>query len=327
MRRTLLLMIVLLSADRAVAQLVASTPGGVVVAHDGRIALGGRWSAEGVRTATAIVTSPDRVAVLDALHNQAVVVELATGLSRRSNTSETPIAAAFLGDELWVLARDARLVENGERRIAVGADPAFLAAAAGKLYVYSRAAGVLEEIDGGRVSRRLSVAPFASDLEIAGTTAYLVYPRNARIRTVDLASMKESGEIAVGAVPVDVAIAGGGSAITAPVLAVADPSAKRVWMTESTQSTAKAVARGFLRGFLGLGLFGSRSSAFPTGIDRVLTRGNRWIAWDASSGTLYRFTGRTSSVIATGVPRGAFALTPDGVAWWNGTSVAQSDFR
>jgi hypothetical protein len=128
-------------------------------------------------------------------------------------------------------------------------------------------------------------------------------------------------------VPVDLDFAGGGTALSARILAVADPSAKRVWLTESTQSTAKAVARGFLRGFLGLGLFGGRASEFPTGVDRVETRGRNWIAYDSSSRTLYHFTRRKSSVLARGVAPGAFALTRDGVAWWDGTSVAEKKVR
>ena len=133
--------------------------------------------------------------------------------------------------------------------------------------------------------------------------------------------------MAVGAVPSDLAFAGGGSALTARILAVADPSAKRVWLTESTQSTAQAVARGFLRGFLGLGLFGGRASQFPTGVDRVAIRGKVWIAYDSSSRTLYHFTRKQSTVLARGVAPGAFALTANGVAWWNGTSVAEKGLR
>lgn len=306
------------------AQLVTSTDRGIVVAHDGRIRLEGRWSAGGVAHATAIAASPERVAVLDALNNEAVIADLASGRMIRIDTAETPIAAAFAGRELYILARDARVLQHGDKRIALSADPAFLREANGKLYVYARAAGIVEEIDGDRVTRRARIAPFASDFEISGSTAYLAYPREARIRTLDLQRMKAAGEIAVGAVPVDVAFAGGGTALTARILAVADPSAKRVWLTESTQSTAKAVARGFLRGFLGLGLFGGRSSQFPTGVDRVEVHGRQWIAYDSSSGTLYRFDRRKSSIVARNVAPGAFTLTRDGVAWWNGTSVAQT---
>ncbi len=139
--------------------------------------------------------------------------------------------------------------------------------------------------------------------------------------------MKTAGEIAVGAVPVDLAFAGGGTALTARILAVADPSAKRVWLQEGTQSMTQAIARGALRGLLGLGLFGSNASQFPTGVDRVAIRGRVWIAYNSSSGTLYRFTRRSSSVIAKNVPPHGYTLTADGVAWWNGTSVAQTTIR
>jgi hypothetical protein len=86
---------------------------------------------------------------------------------------------------------------------------------------------------------------------------------------------------------------------------------------------AEAIGRGILRGFLGLGLFGTRASQFPTGVDRVEVRGKHWIAYDSSSGTLYHFTRRSSSVLAKGVAPGAWALTGSGVAWWDGTSVAE----
>ncbi|MDP9194587.1 MAG: hypothetical protein M3P06_23065 [Acidobacteriota bacterium] len=326
-KRLWITLMLLLVTPLASAQIVTSTNAGVVVAHDGKIELPGRWTTDGVMNATAIATTDDRVAVLDALANEAVIVELATGRASRIKTAETPITAAFLGRELYILARDARVLQHGAVRISIAADPSFLGKSNGKLFVYSRTTGTLEEIDRDRVSRRTIVAPFASDLEISGTTAYLVYPRDARIRIVDLVKMQAAGEIAVGAVPVDLAFAGGGTALTARVLAVADPSAKRVWLQEGAQSMTQAIARGVLRGFLGLGLFGSRASQFPTGVDRVLIRGKVWIAYDSSSGTLYRFTKRTSSIVARNVAPQAFTVTADGVAWWNGTSVARMALR
>jgi hypothetical protein len=256
-----------------------------------------------VEHATRIVASADRVAVLDALDNRVAIVDLADGRVELRDTDETPIDAVFAGRELFVLCRDSRRTPRAD----------FIRASGTSVYTYSRMTGVVEDIAS---KRRVTVAPYASDFEIDGTTAYLVYPREARIRAVDLTQMKSSAEIAIGSVPVDVAFAGGGSAITARILAVADPSAKRVWLTESTQSTAKAIARGFLRGFLGLGLFGSRSSEFPTGVDRVVIEGKTWLAYDSSSRTLYRFTRKKSSVVAKDVAPQAFAITPDGVAYW-----------
>jgi hypothetical protein len=325
--KKLLAAVAFLATVPAFAQALTSTSAGIVIAHDGVVEIPHKWRVEGVRNATGIVASAERVAVLDALRNEAVVVDLVSGRATRIATAETPIAAVFVGSELSILCRDARLLQRGAARIAVAADPAFLRSANGKLYVYSRTSGALEEITGARVSRRMAAAPFASDLEISGNTAYLVYPRDGRIRTIDLTRMQSSGEIAVGGVPVDLAFAGGGTALTARLLAVADPSAKRVWLEEGTQSMTEAVTRGVLRGFLGLGLFGSRASEFPTGVDRVSVRGSLWIAYDSSSGTLYRFNKRSSSVVARNVPPHGFALTADGVAWWDGTSVAQRSLR
>lgn len=324
--KSIILLLAILAPSLS-AQIVTSTTAGVVVAHDRKITLSGRWTTDGLPHATATAVTTDRIAVLDALSNEAVVVELATGRASRVQTAETPIAAAFLGRDLYILARDARVLQHGATRIPLAADPSFLGLANGMLYVYSRTTGAIEEIDRDRVTRRMAAAPFASDLEISGTTAYLTYPRDGRVRLVDLRSMKAAGEIAVGAVPVDLDFAGGGNALTARVLAVADPSAKRVWLQEGAQSMTQAVARGVLRGFLGLGLFGSRASQFPTGVDRVSIRGKNWIAYDSSSGTLYRFTRRTSSIVARNVPPQGYAVTADGVAWWNGTSVAQMGFR
>jgi hypothetical protein len=316
----------LLLATPLSAQLLTSTDRGVVVAHANQLTLKGHWTAEGVEHPTDLTASDKHVAVLDALANKAVIADLATGRTTRIDTAETPIAAAFQGNELYILARDARVLQHGTTRIPLAADPAFLRTANGRLYVYSRS-GTLEEIEHDRVTRRLDVPPFASDFEISGTTAYLVYPRDARVRTFDLAAMKADGELTVGAVPVDLAFAGGGTALTARILAVADPSAKRVWLSEGTQSMAQAVGRGILRGFLGLGLFGTRASQFPTGVDRVEVRGKHWIAYDSSSGTLYHFTRRSSSVVAKGVAPGAWTLTESGIAWWDGTSVAEKAWQ
>jgi hypothetical protein len=325
--RLLLLLVLLLFGLPIQAQLLTSTPQGIVVATENQLRLRERWTADGVENPTTIVASDTHVAVLDALHNEAVIADLANGRTARIDTAETPIAATFISGELWVLARDARVLQHGNTRIPLAADPSFLRSGNGKLYVYSRAAGLIEEVENDRVTRQVSIAPFASDFELSGTTAYLVYPRDARIRTVDLATMKTGDELAVGAVPVDLAFAGGGTALTARILAVADPSAKRVWLAEGTQSMGKAIARGFVRGFLGLGLFGSRASQFPTGVDRVEIRGKSWIAYDSSSGTLYHFTRKSSSVLATGVAPGAYAITDRGVAWWDGTSVAEKKLQ
>lgn len=322
MKRILILLLAV--APAALGQVVASTARGVVSAHEGRIHLENGWTVAGVSHPTSIATSNERIVVLDALHDRATLVDLESGESRTIETASTPVDACFIGNDLYVLARDARVLHTPAGEIALAADPAFLRRAENRLYVYGRASGVIEEIAEGRVQRRLAVPPFASDMEISGSTAFLVYPRDARVRTIDLEAMRIEGELAVGAVPVDLAFAGGGTVLTARLLAVADPSAKRVWIAESTQSLPKAIARGFIRGLLGLGLFGNRASEFPTGVDRVAIGEGGWIAYDSSSGSLYRFNRKSSTLLARNVPPAGFALTPKGVAWWNGTSVAQS---
>lgn len=316
--RQMLFTLLLLLAPVSFAQLVHPTKAGVVVAREGVIELAGRWTADGLAHPQAIASDATRVAVADPLANELVVIELATGKASRHATDETPIRIAFAGDELYVLARDARTLRRpGGPPIGLAADPAFLRVAGEKLYVYSRTSGTVEEIEADRVVRRLSVPSFASDFEISGTTGYLVFPRDARVRMIDLETMQLEGELAVGAVPVDLAFAGGGSAITARILAVADPSAKRVWLAEAEQSMGKAIARGFLRGLLGLGLFGAKDSEFPTGVDRVDVAGDSRIAYDSSSRTLYRFDRRKSSVLANDVAPGAFAVSEEGIVWWS----------
>jgi hypothetical protein len=62
-------------------------------------------------------------------------------------------------------------------------------------------------------------------------------------------------------------------------------------------------------------LFDSGGSQFPTGVDRVFVRGSRWYAFDSSSGTLYRFTKSSSSVLARNVH--GFAVAPEGVFYWS----------
>ncbi len=105
-----------------------------------------------MRNATAIAASDDRVVVLDALANEAVVVELTSGRASRIQTAETPIAAAFVHRQLYILARDARVLQHGAARISLSADPAFLRTSGDNLYVYSRTSGTLEEIRGDRVN-------------------------------------------------------------------------------------------------------------------------------------------------------------------------------
>jgi hypothetical protein len=179
---------------------LAATANGILVARDGRLELYDndattlRWSSpDGVRDATAIATGGSRAAVVDALANEVAIVDLETGRVTHAKTGETPIAAAFAGDDLYVLARDARTLEritpDGARTaISTGADPAFLAQANGRLLVYARTTGELEEVSltPFAIGRRIPVPPFASHLEADDKHAFLVYPRGGTIVTVAL---------------------------------------------------------------------------------------------------------------------------------------------
>ena len=308
----------------ATAQIVAPTSRGVVVAHHRVVELPGVWTTEGLPTPELIVTSKDQIAVLDPLANEARIVELATGRGRTVRTGETPVAGAFVGSALYLLERDARALErigaDGTRAsITTHADPAFLRERNGMLYVYDRAAGLIDEITTQpfAVRRTANTVAFGSDFEIDGRNAYIVQPRSGKMAVVTLATMKAAGSFEVGAVPVDLDIASGGTALTASTLAIADPAMKKVWITEGAQSTTQAFVRGFLRGLIGLGLFGGNASQFPTGVDRVIIRGRNWYAYDTSSGTLYRFTQRTSKVVAKGLATQQFAITDQGVLVWN----------
>jgi hypothetical protein len=309
------------------AQTVASTPRGVIVAHDGIIELPGKWKSEGVSVPGAIATSDTRAAVLSEIHDRVAIVDLETGLATLKRTQATPVAAAFAGNDLLVVDRDAHVIEKiGGRSIELARDPEFLSVTNNRAYVYSRIDGALQElgIEPFALLRTIQIAPFASAMQCDARNAYLVYPREARVRIVDLVTMQPAGELHVGSVPVDIAIAGDPTALTATRLAIADPSAKRVWLVEGAQSTADAFARGFLRGILGLGLFGRNDAQFPTGVDRVVALGTRYLAFDSSTGTLYSVTKSETTVLARGLGPHAFALTPAGVAYWqNGTLVAE----
>ncbi|HEX3577808.1 MAG TPA: hypothetical protein VHY33_04520 [Thermoanaerobaculia bacterium] len=321
-------MLLMLAAAATHAQPIAATSRGIVVAHDNVIELfdrGGKnliWKTAGLPTPESIAASNERIAVLDPLANEARIVELATGRGTTVRTGETPIAGVFIGSTLYLLERDARALERigaeGTRAsISTGADPAFLRESNGRLYIYARGEGVVQEVSTMpfAIRRNARATPFASDFEIDSRNAYVVNPHGAKIGIINLDSMQSAGSIDVGAVPVSFAFASTGTSLTARSLAVADPSAKKVWLIEGAQSVTQAFTRGFLRGLIGLGLFGGGTSNFPTGVDRVFVRGARWYAFDSSSGTLYRFTKSSSSVVASNIR--TFAVAPEGVFWWD----------
>ena len=334
--KKLLVLAALLSARMLEAQVVVATPRGIVVADAERVTLHDEtlrkiWSARGPANPSLGVTGERSVAILDAWTNEVRTYELSSGKTETMATRETPIAAAWIGDDLYVVSRDTRTLQRMRdgALVLLATDPAFLRVADGKLYVYSRLGGVLQEIDPAsmRITRRAPAGPFASDFEVNASTAYFAFPRDAKIRTVALKTFQAGPVLDAGAVPTDLAIVGGASALSATRIAVADPSAKRIWTIEGTQSTASAFSRGFVRGLLGLGLYRPQSREFPTGVDRVLTPS---VAYDSSSRTL--FTPKPLS----GIGPMAFALVGqrvavvrDGVLTWvdHGTPVAKTGSR
>ncbi len=326
MKRLLFMIFVLIAAQSQAQQLVAigdrffvASPGTAkMISRDGTPF----WTGEGVRSPTATIVGASRVAVLDALRNEAAVFDLASGTRTLVRTAETPIGGYFTGNDLVVVARDSRSIDrigvDGSRTAQqLGLDPAFVRIAGSTAVVYSRGDGRLQLFDASslRPLRETRVATFASDLEIDATTAYLTYPREATVRQIDLATLRAAGDLRVGAVPVDLTFASGNSALNARSLAIADPSARRIWLLEGRQSITQAFARGFIRGLLGFGLTSNRAREFPSGVDRVFSHGGRLIAYDTSTGTIYRVTRQGVSVVARAIAPHAFTVTASGVAW------------
>ena len=322
--------ILIFVATAAHAQVVARSGNDIVAAHDGVVerydsAMKRVWSVPGVPHPTGLAVGTRSIAVIDAFANELRVLDLATGRGERVRTGETPIDAMFVDRELFVLDRDDnRLEKIGGASVPLAADPAFLRTSNGLLYVYSRLDGVVQEISSAtmRVTRTVTLAPFASDFETDGRSGYLVYPQEARLRTFTLGTMIRSGDIPAGVVPVDLAVTSRSNGLSATRLALADPSAKRVWIVEGQESVARAVTRGFLRGLLGLGLFAPTSSEFPTGVDRVLSRGPMTVAYDSTTQTLYRIKGSKGAPIAHDVAPSAFAIDEGTVAVWQNGALS-----
>jgi hypothetical protein len=306
-------------------QVIAPAGDGFAVADQNRLRLYASdavrvvWTAQSVEHPSKIIGGGNKFAVLDSFGDRIAVVR--DGSTRFFDTGTTPVDAVFSGEDVVVLSRDARLLEriatNGDRTVLrLGADPTFLREANGSLYIYSRVEGHVVEVSvrDFAIKRRAFIAPFASDFETDGKNGYLLFPREAKLRSFPLSTLQIASETAAGAVPSDLALVRSGSALSATRLVIADPAAKRVWMTEGLQSVGGAFGRGFLRGLLGLGLFSSSQSQFPSGVDRVSAAGANVLAFDSATGTLYRVKGSKSETIAKGIAATGFTLTESGIA-------------
>ncbi|HVT02408.1 MAG TPA: hypothetical protein VHL58_03425 [Thermoanaerobaculia bacterium] len=280
----------------------------------------------GLRHPRRVVVSEARFAVLDPIDNLLLIGDARKRTTHMLKMAGGPSAAVFSGGSLFVVLRDRnsliRVGDDVEQTVRCERDPAFIGENAGKIYVYSRIPGSLAEYDGSTLlqTRRMDLAPFASSMVIAGKKALLTYPGTGEIRTVFLNELATSSSVKVGATPIDIVVITNRSVLSPESFAVADPASKRIWRSDGKQSLSEAATRGFLRGFIGLGLSSPSSADFPTGIDRLWVAGNRMIALDSSEGVLYEAARGKSRRIATGVDASAVAVSAGTVFFWSSTS-------
>lgn len=268
------------------------------------------------------VSRSGRGAVLDPQANQ--VVMFVEGRSRTFEVGETPLTALFLDETLFVVCRDSRTLERidvdgGRRSIPTAADISAMAETSGRLFLYSRVEGTVQEFSPKSMTllRQGRIAPFASDLILDSKRGYLALPQSGQVVIFSLTDLRKEETIAVGAVPVDLELEGGRNAVSAGRIAVANPSSKRIWRAEGGQSESEAFARGFVRGLTGLGLYKPRSQAFPTGVDRVRSSSRYTVAYDSSSRRLYQVAGKESRLIASNVGSEAFDISGSRVWFWD----------
>lgn len=270
-------------------------------------------------TSVVIAADGQEAFVLDAMENRGSFVSIPQEKLRPVSLGETPVDATYLGGDIFVLCRDSaevrRIRSNGTwDALSISRGSSQLRVSGRLLYAYNPQEGSVHEISPSelRVLRSGSTERFASDFEVDGTSGYLVFPRSGRLIVVSLASLRESGRLNVGAVPIDLALETDRTRLTSGAVAVADPSSKKIWRTERSQSFSEAFARGFARGLLGLGLFAPKSTEFPRGVDRIRVGGGSQAALDSSSGNLYATRGGRSTLVARGMTGVSFDLGSNG---------------
>ena len=285
--------------------------GTIVVAHDQVIEGFDRtgekklWSANGTDSPSDIVVSPDGATalVLDAFTNRVAMVSIADGKVELRDMPATPVAAAYFGPDAWVILRERRTVmrlrDGTEVRVAL--DPAYIAADDQYLYVYSRANGLLQEIEpkSGELRRTADVGAGGSDLEIRKRQAFLCRPLIGRIVYVDLITMK-SKDVGCGEMPMDVAIVPSGLKLSenAGLAFVVDTAKRMAWRAADPGE--------------------GRPWNLPTACDRIFIGGAGVFAFDSFTRTLYRLSGHIPSRAAAGVD--SFASTDTTLFWWDATS-------
>ncbi len=275
-----------------------------------------------------VVSSPEGSlgAVLDPIDGRVDLVSLEFLTSTRLEV-DGATAAVFTGEDLFVLCRDARLLvkldASGSReqiRVPLGA--ALLRSSGGAIYVYSPITGTVESFDAKSLKRIAShdLPKFASDLEVGPPYGYLAFPGEARLVAFSLSSLTEVERFDVGAVPIDIELTGVANVLSSGSLLIADPSSKRVWQVDATQSTASAAGRGFLRGLLGLSIAKGKGATFPSAVDRIIAAHGRIYAYDSAQGVLYATRGgsRQSAIRKTSIPsHRLFAITSEGLMFWD----------
>jgi hypothetical protein len=273
-----------------------------------------------------------QIAVTDRLKREVVFLDHRGKAIGRRIVEQFPVAALALNDGLLYTTRAGSLIflepSGASRTVAeLGPEAAFLRRRGEAVVAYSRTSGKAVIVDSVtlRALRTLSLAPYGSDLEIDGRYGYVTYPRRGKLAVFPLAGQKSgsagSFELESGAVPVDAVLSGTAGVTTAGEVIIADPSSKRIWRSERQQSLSEAVARGFVRGLLGLGIQGASATEFPTGIDRVALAGTQLYAFDSSAATLYRLERKRSSKVLTGIAFTAIAFLPDGhIVYWDDTT-------
>ena len=310
------------TAQADVAMAWSGATGTIVVAHDGLIdgfdRLGQKqlWSAEGLASPSAIVTSEDgkSMAVLDGFSDGVAIVSVADGAIDLHVMPSTPVAAAYFGPDVWVVLRDhprvVRITPDGEEtEVAVALDPAHIAVSDQFVYVYPRAEGLLQEIDprSAKVTRSLAIGTAGSDLEIRlpipgekpGAMAYLCRPAHGMVVAIDIVPW-ESREMNVGVAPIDLLIIPHGAqlSIDPGMSVIADPGQQALLLSSHPGAGRSPIRQ-------------------PTATDRLTVTAAGLFAFDSNSGTVYRVERQASTKIASGLTATSWVPTNDALFTWD----------
>ncbi|HEV7763874.1 MAG TPA: hypothetical protein VGQ76_02630 [Thermoanaerobaculia bacterium] len=324
---SVLALLLSVGAARAdVAMAWSQSAGTIVVAHpkiiEGFDRSGEKklWSAEGLVSPSSIVTSQDGkvVAILDGFEDQIALVTVANGAVALYEAPGTPVAAAFFGRDAWVTLRDLsrvlRITPDGVvTEFEVAMDPALIAVSDLFVFVYSRAEGLLQEIDpkSGQVTRNVVLGAGGSDLEIRpprpfdppGAMAYLCRPTAGRIVVVDLNRM-EIQERGIGAAPADLTFVEFGAQLLSfdpGTSVIADPVRESLHIAHNPNVPGQ----------------NSQESSQPTPVDRVVVTGAGLFAFDSGNGILYRIEKRATTKVASGLTATSFVPTNEALFTWD----------